>query len=242
MTITQRSNPRTRLTIMLALAACGAFLALAAIIVVLQNDRNDPVTTPAPNAATARAYPTQPSTSEARSAPPTAAPAGISWSLVGQAAVPVSASDGPARISGCIASGFVRSPVGALIAAAQISTRAGYYAGRSCWEPTITDQVTASADRDALLSLLRDADSQGQPDADPGDLAPIVAFRYLSYTSDTAVVGLIRRSPQGNLAQTTLTLTWVDADWKLAAPPGGRWPALITPLTDLAGAVTWGAS
>jgi hypothetical protein len=69
----------------------------------------------------------------------------------------------------------------------------------------------------------------------------VAGFRYLSYTDDAAVIGLVRRTPQGSFAMTTLTVRWVDGDWKLVAPPAGHWPAVTTTMTDLTGIVAWGA-
>jgi hypothetical protein len=130
-----------------------------------------------------------------------------------------------------------------LIAAAQISTRAGFYAGRSCWEPTITNQFVVSADRDALLAQLKSAEQSGVPAAAPGTLAQIAGFRFTSYTGDTAVVGLVRRSPQGKFALTTLTVVWSDGDWRLVAPPRGEWTMVTnTEVSSLEGSIAWGAS
>jgi hypothetical protein len=243
MTSAQTSGSTRRSPALVAAIAAAAALAITAVIVllILQDDR-DPAVAPSATGPGTTAAESTSGPPAAAATPPTAAPPGVTWALVGQAAVPASASEGPARLSGCVASGFAHTPTGALIAAAQISTRSGYSAGRSCWEPTITGQFTTSADREALLTRLKDADAQGQPGAAPGELAQLVAFRFMSYTASTAVVGLIRRSPQGGLAQTTLTLTWVDGDWKLVAPPGGQWPTLTTTVANLAGSVAWGAS
>jgi hypothetical protein len=156
--------------------------------------------------------------------------------------VPVSRTEGPANVAGCKASGYTRTPVGALIAAAQISARAGFSAGKACWEPALTSQFTASADRDSLLKLLTDAHAAGQKPAAAGELAQISGFRFISYTGDTAVIGLIRRTPQGSQAQTTLTVLWDGGDWRLAAPAGGQWPAITTALASLVGVTAWGAS
>jgi len=173
---------------------------------------------------------------------PSAAPAGVTWKLVGQVAVPFSASDGPAKATATQEFGFARTPVGALIAAAQISTRAGYSAGRDSWEATLLNQFVASTDRDTLLKILRDAAASGQQPAAAGELSQIAGFRYLSYTDDAAVIGLVRRTPQGTYAMTTLTVQWQNGDWKLVAPASGQWPSATSALSNLAGVVPWGAS
>ncbi|HCT79555.1 MAG TPA: hypothetical protein DGG94_14220 [Micromonosporaceae bacterium] len=221
---------------MLGAAVLAALLALAAVVVFLmQPDTAGPTATPP-------IWTTSSPPAPAATVIPTSAPSGITWSLVGQTAVPASATDGPAKVTGCKATGYAHTPIGALVAAVQISTRSGFYAGRSCWEPAITAQFVASADRDTLLGLLKQADVQGQPGAAPGELSQVAAFRYTSYTSDTAVIGLIRRTPQGSFAQTILTLTWIGDDWKLVAPAGGQWPAGTTSLSSLTGATAWGAA
>lgn len=137
----QTSGSTRRSPILIAAIATAAALAIAAVIVLLiLNDDEDPAATP-PTDGPSTAIGSRPGSQVTATTPPTAAPPGVTWALVGQAAVPASASEGPARTSGCTASGFAHTPVGALIAAAQISTRSGYYAGRSCWEPTINSQV-----------------------------------------------------------------------------------------------------
>ncbi|MEV0005859.1 hypothetical protein AB0H28_26740 [Micromonospora sp. NPDC050980] len=172
---------------------------------------------------------------------PTTAPAGVRWELVGQVAVPASSSAGPARVSGATAAGYAHTPEGALIAAAQLSTRAGFSAGRDSWEPTITQQFEPSADRDRLLAALRDA---GDAPAQPGELSQIAGFSYQSYTPDTAVIGLVFRAPAAGTARyhvLSLTLLWHDGDWRMVAPPGGAWTSVNRQTTDLVGVVEWGA-
>jgi hypothetical protein len=172
---------------------------------------------------------------------PTTAPAGVRWELVGQVAVPVSSSAGPTRVSGATAAGYSHTPEGALIAAAQLSIRAGFSAGRESWEPTITQQFEPGADRDRLLAVLR---GLGVPPAQPGELSQIAGFSYQSYTPDTAVIGLAFRAPAAGTPRyyvSSLTLRWRDGDWRMVAPPGGSWTSVNRQTTDLVGVVEWGA-
>lgn len=173
--------------------------------------------------------------------PPSTAPDGVTWQLVGQVAVPVSAKAGPKRVDGGTASGYTHDPVGALIAAGQISTRAGFSAGRQSWEPTIQQQFVPSADRDRLLAALRNA---AAAPAQPGELSQIAGFQYQSYTPDAAVVGLAMRAPAAGTPRyhiLSLTLLWRDGDWWMQAPPGGLWTSVNRAATDLSGVVEWGA-
>jgi hypothetical protein len=169
---------------------------------------------------------------------PTRAPDGVTWQLLGQVALPYSATAGPYRVTKATASGYEHSPTGALIAVAQLVTRASSTSGRPVWEPTITDQFVPGADRDRLLSALR-----GQPDdrPEPGELAQIAGFIYQSYSPDTAVIGLTMRGDKGFYVG-TITTQWRDGDWRLIAPPGGSWASLVRRINDLTGVVEWGAT
>ncbi|MBW4700319.1 hypothetical protein [Micromonospora sp. RL09-050-HVF-A] len=172
---------------------------------------------------------------------PTTAPSGVRWELVGQNAVPVSASAGPARLSGGTAAGYAHTPEGALIAAAQLSVRAGYSAGRQSWEPTIEQQFEPGDDRDRLLAALRNA---GDAPAQAGELSQIAGFSFQSYSPDTAVIGLAFRAPSAGTARyhiLSLTLRWRDGDWRMVAPPAGAWTSVNRVTTDLVGVVEWGA-
>jgi hypothetical protein len=172
---------------------------------------------------------------------PTKAPAGVTWQLVGQSAVPVSKTVGPRTITETTASGFAHTPEGALIAAAQLAIRGGYSAGRKSWEPTITKQFAPSADRDLLLTGLK---QQPEPTGQPGSLSPLTGFIYQSYTPDTAVIGLVYRSVNGGGSSYFVvnhTVVWREGDWQLVAPPGGSWRSISRPTNDLVGVVEWGA-
>ncbi len=59
----------------------------------------------------------------------------------------------------------------------------------------------------------------------PVSWAQIAGFLYQSYSSDTAVIGLVLRAPgaANTYATLSLTLQWRDGDWKMVAPPGGTW-------------------
>lgn len=226
-------------------SAALVLIVVAGIIVAvssLGNDDDSTGATGAPPASSTPAAPAGSSTPEALpTAVPTTAPAGVRWELVGQNAVPVSESAGPSRVSGGTAAGYAHTPEGALIAAAQLSTRAGYSAGRQSWEPTIQQQFEPGADRDRLLTALRGA---GDAPARPGELSQIAAYQYQSYTPDTAVIGLVFRAPAAGTPRyhvLSLTLRWRDGDWRMVAPPGGAWTSVNRQTTDLVGVVEWGA-
>lgn len=169
---------------------------------------------------------------------PKAPPSDVTWKLVGQVAVPVSASAGPRQWSDTVASGYARTPIGALIAAAQLLVRSAHSTGRKIWEPTISQQFVAGPDRDALLDSMRaDPDEAVQP----GQLAQIAGFLYQAYSPDTAVIAIGFRGPDGSNYFVTATLQWRDGDWRVVAPPGAGWLLLSGTSDDLTAAVKWGA-
>jgi len=168
---------------------------------------------------------------------PTSPPA-VRWELFGQVALPYSDTAGPARVTKTTASGFAHTPTGALIAGAHIATRSGSSAGRAAWHPTVTEQMIAGKDREALLSGL---ELESPMPGEPGELSQLIGFRYVTYTGDTAVVGLVWRGGPGVFVVSTLTLQWQDEDWRLIAPPNGNWQNLSQRAMDLNGIVQWGA-
>jgi hypothetical protein len=169
---------------------------------------------------------------------PTTAPAGVTWKLVGQVALPFSASAGPRTVTESTASGYAHTPTGALIAAAQIGSRSGLSMGRAMYDPTIKNQFVPSTDRDTLLAALHAAP---QESAEPGELSQFAGFQYMAYATDTAVIALIRRTGTTRYA-ITVTMQWRDGDWMMVAPPGGSWLSLGHQVTDMTAVVTWGAS
>ncbi|MFG3553861.1 hypothetical protein ACGGAQ_05675 [Micromonospora sp. NPDC047557] len=224
----------------IAAAVLLALVVIAGVVVALMGG-DDGVPSPAPanppasqpaggTSAAAEALPT---------AIPTTAPRGVTWELVGQAVVPRSATAGPRQVAGGVASGYAHTPEGALIAAAQLSTRSDLYAGRESWEPTITKQFTPGADRDRLLAMYANYDPV--PPVEAADLATIGGYRYVSYSPDTAVIAMAMRVPRSSAWVTlTLTVRWMDGDWRMVPPPGGNWQALQAPAPDLSSVVTWG--
>jgi hypothetical protein len=216
-------------------AALMVLVVLAAVLLAVFHDRGGDNgsaggTAPGVPGSTAAAGPEP-------TAVPTAAPDGVTWRLVGQLAVPFSADAGPRTVVEHTASGYAHTPVGALLAAAQLSARAGLAAGQASYEATIEHQFVPSRDRDTLLAALHAAP---QESAEPGEMAQIAGFQYLAYSPDTAVIALVSRGG-ANLYTVTLTMQWRGGDWMMVAPPGGSWLSLSRQITDLTGVVSWGA-
>jgi hypothetical protein len=224
------------------LAAVFLALVVLAGVVVAVWPRGGDTPSPAPTAAPAGgASATAPVPgSSLPTALPTKPPADVHWELVGQNSVPVSAAAGPRTVAGGVASGFAHTPDGALVAAAQLAARAAFSAGKASWEPTVQHSFVPGADRDHLLANLRAVPEQ---QADPGELSPLAGYVYQAYTPDTAVIGLVYRSPGANAQYhvVTTTMQWRGQDWQMVAPPGGSWLSVNRQATDLTGVVEWGA-
>lgn len=230
----------------IAAAAVVAFIVLGAVAVTLLPDDDGTSSArptgvpPATDAATAPAAETPGAGGPGAGSVPTTAPEGVEWRLLGQVAVPYSATAGPRNATATTASGYAHTPTGALIAAVQLAARAALSTGRQVWEPTITGQFVPSPDRDKLLELLRAAP---QAQDEPGELSQVAGFQFLSYTPDAAVIGLAFRTPgsAGTYHILTATLSWRDNDWRMHAPPAGTWTSINRATTDLTGVVAWGA-
>jgi hypothetical protein len=229
-------SPWTNRGFIAAAVIVGLIVIAGVMVAVLPSPDSDDGQQPPPTAsATGSASPEPLPTTV-----PTAAPADVTWNLLGQVALPYSRSAGPREVNATTASGYAHTPTGALIAAAQLSTRAALSSGKEVYEPTITRQFVPSEDRDRLLGNLRNAPQQP---AEPGELSQTAGFLYQSYTPDTAVIGLVDRAPGAapRFHITTVTMLWRDGDWRMVAPPAGSWLSVNRRATDLSGVVEWGA-
>lgn len=231
-------SPWTRPRFLLAAGFLALVVILAAAVALRPSKQPENTAAPSPSATAGAGQPTS-AASALPTAKPTKAPAGVTWELAGQAAVPVSDTAGPRTVHGGTASGYAHTPEGALIAAAQTAARAGFSAGRKSWEPTVEQQFVPSSERDQLLAALH---SQPEQQAQPGELSPLAGFIYQAYSPETAVIGLVYQAPGGgtNYHVVTTTMQWHGGDWKMVAPPGGSWLAVSRQATDLAGVVEWG--
>jgi hypothetical protein len=120
-----------RWTAIAAVVFVAVVAALALIVVVARGHQRGPADAAAgrgsaPTAsAGGTATPGPAAASSGDGLPLTAAPSGVGWQLVDGVALPFSAADGPHRLAGGVASGFTRTPAGALLACVQIGLRIG---------------------------------------------------------------------------------------------------------------------
>ena len=155
----------------------------------------------------------------------TSTPAEVRWSLVQGFAVPASDADGPAlQGEGGVGYCFARTPLGALLAAANLGhgtgTPAAVQAGvlsRSTVENQYAPQLAAVTPEPA-------------PGATPS--VQLAGFRVISYTPDVATVALAlsNSAATGAYATATVALQWDRGDWR-AVPQAG--PTLFLTVSSM---------
>jgi hypothetical protein len=130
------------------------------------------------------------------------------WTIVDKVALPSTAA-GP-KIESPVRRCYAQSPEGALLAAANI----GMTAFGQNHEDVFKYQVLPGPNHDAALREAREAKPR------EGDLAQIRGFRFLNYSSEKAQVQLLT-GLRGTYQQFTITVQWVDNDWKVNLDTAG---------------------
>ena len=174
-----------------------------------------------------------------------AAAQNLTWVSFHGMQLPASASAGPRRTRGGLASGFADTPQGALLAAMNIGVRTAAQWGTAIFKPTITRQVTGP-DTAALLQAETTAYAQlraaakvrpGQP-AGQGYAAE-TGYRFVTWSPAAATVDVVTAGPSATgttvLASTRIEVLWLDGDWRVVAPPGGNWANASTAITSPSG-------
>lgn len=227
------TSSRVRYRILLVLLAT---LAVVATVISLWPGRDNPDATPSdkPTSPTGQSQSSQADTGSGKGEPLTKAPT-VKWELFGQLPVPTSDKHGPTTYTDGTASGFTRSPEGALIAATQISARSGLNAPEKTWRATIENQFVDNADRESLLKAMRQADSSNADD----NLGRISGFVYRSYTPETSSIELIMTVGNDHFSLST-AMEWSGTDWHMRAPSNGDWSSLMRHVATLQGVVEWG--
>ena len=241
------SPPSLRRMLVIGAALLALAGALVAVVVIGSGRGRHPAVAPPPAPAAAGGQSTASSpvvAPPAGSSPtdrdlsiPLTTPAGLTWSLWHGEWEPYSRTAGPSHVDGPVASGYARTPLGALIAAQQIATR-HLISPNGGWRAVTLAQVLPSTGRDRFLAA-RAAVSDDPP---VEGLAQPVAFRYVSWTRDQAVLQAVVRVPgQDGFQVTTSTVFWVDGDWRLQLQPDGGESPLATQVPTPTGFVLWGA-
>jgi hypothetical protein len=171
------------------------------------------------------------------SAPAALLPTDVTWVRVAGVDLPVSASTGPAETVGGLARGFAHTEAGAVVAALQLLVRTTAQVGPAVFDPTLQTQVVgahAEAMRRAVTAEYTEAAAQlgvayGQP---LGDLpATVAGVRVDAYTGEQATLSVLTSAVDAagvtRYAATPIGLVWVGGDWRLVAPPDGRWDSEV---------------
>lgn len=160
----------------------------------------------------------------------------VEWQLFAGVPLPYSRTAGPLKVDGPVYSGYERSQTGALIAAVQLGTRYLLTPGDG-WREVLARQVLPGVGRDVF------ARNRASVDADdpPGTYGQTAGFRFVAFTPDVAAIQLVSRFPTtGNLQVVTVTVKWVDGDWRLELQPDGGTSPTAQAVSGLDGFVVWG--
>lgn len=164
---------------------------------------------------------------------PQTAPAGVTWELFANIAIPSSPTAGPLIVKDGVARCYAHTPVGALIACQQISVRAGFGPN---WRAIVEQQMVPGPGREAFAK----ARAGFVPNSNPGTYMQTAGFRFVSYSPQTAVIQLVSRAPDGGLWTTTVTMVWSGGEWKLQPTADGNTAPPVQEVPSLEGFVPWG--
>lgn len=153
--------------------------------------------------------------------------------IVGGLRLPISPSAGPYAMDAHRASGFARTPAGALLAAIHIAWRTGAALGEPMWRPTITTQVIG-VDQPALLAMAQSLGRQDVPEPDEpvaGYDSRLLGWRIEDYSPRWADVRYLVGQPAAagdtRLTAMRVQVSWRHGDWRIVAPPAGDWAKAV---------------
>lgn len=228
----------------------GTIAAVAVAVVILAgagavalSGGSSSSTVPAPAVATAAPGAQSPAPALSATAAPTTqhgpllvAP-NVQWQLFEGVSLPYSKTAGPLKVDGPVYSGYERSQIGALIAAAQLGSRYLLTPGDG-WREVLEQQVLPGPGRDTFARLRAGVTDE----ASPGTYGQPAGFRFVAFTPDVAAIQLVSRFPTtGVLQVVVVTVKWVDGDWRLELQPDGSSSPTAQAVPDLDGFVVWGA-
>ncbi|MEO6701146.1 MAG: hypothetical protein ABI140_04355 [Jatrophihabitantaceae bacterium] len=223
-------------------AAIAVLLILAAAVIIAKiGHGGSSQTSAAPAASSASTTPAGPGRSAVSAGSPvpldqqplTSAPSPIQWQLVDQVALPYSATAGPDRVSGGVASGFAHGATGALLALLQTWPRSGWI-NPGDQRAEITAMSTGAGVAAELASA---------PVTQLAIRPQIVGFRYLSYGPDRAVIDMAVRFTNADDGSTLIrsfeaSEVWQGGDWRYESLPLDQLPEAPI-LSDLSGYVAF---
>ncbi len=220
-------------------AVIVALIVLAAVVVIFATQGGDKASPPGPASAPATASTASPTAATLPAQDqtvPNSPPPGVTWNLFQGVALPASGSAGPTRVSGPVYAGYARTPVGALLATAQIGYRYFLTPGNG-WRQVVREQVLPGPGQDTFVTNRAKVTTT---DVAPGGLGQLAGFRFVTYSPDIAVIQLVSRFSAGTLQVSTDTVRWFSGDWRLQLQPDGGTSPTAQRVDTLTGFVPWG--
>ena len=142
-------------------------------------------------------------------------------------------------MDGAIAAGYAHTPVGALVATANIMYRYGL-APDSQWRAVAQSMLAPGSGRNAWIRA-RSAAPQGESPAPAGTYTQIVAFQFVSYSPSDAVTQVVTRDASGTLQVSNEHVSWVIDDWRLVLAANGG-ASNTQQIDSLVGFIAWGGA
>lgn len=238
---TTESNPSTKAGFIIAATLVVALVAAGIVIFLLPKGQSNAEPAPA-SSSTATATPSAssdggksicglPSSSE----PSLGAAPTSKWELVGKMATPTDPEVGPGKTdANGFRSCFAHSPTGSLYAAMNVAALGS--SGSAELEQKLADKLLVpGAGRDAAMRQV----AAGSRTTGPSTPIQVRGFLIKSYTPDEANVDLAFETDKGALGRTTLSMRWMDGDWKVKPADDGTTYIGVTQIRDLSGLILW---
>ena len=242
---TPESNPFTKPGFIISAALVVALIAAVVVIFLLPKNQDSAQSAPAPTEAGSSAV-SSPSDSKSAGDSVCGLPAGSEtalgtaptskWELVGRMATPTDPETfgpGVTDESG-FRSCFANSPTGALYAAMNVAALG------SSDSPELVAKLSdkllvPGAGRDAAMKEV----SEGRMSSGDSSTIQVRGFLIRSYTSSEADIDFAFETNEGVLARTTMSMRWIDGDWKVKPADTGMTYSGVSQLRDLSGFLLW---
>ena len=239
---TERS-PFTKPGFIISAALVIALIAAVIVIFILPKADNTAQPAPASSSADVSASPTKSAAAAGKSVCglPSSTETALGtapkskWELVGKMAAPTDPKTfGPGVTDGDgFRSCFAHSPTGSLYAAMNIAALGS--SGSAELERKLADKLLVpGAGRDAAMV-------QAASDATTAPSTPIQVRGFLmrSYTPTEANIDLAFETDKGALGRLTVSVRWMDGDWKVKPAEDGVTFMGATQIRDLSGLILW---
>lgn len=158
------------------------------------------------------------------------------WELVGKMAAPTDPKTfGPGLTDDSgFRSCFAHSPTGALYAAMNAAALGS--SGAAELEMKLADKLLVpGAGRDAAIRETK----AGTSSSGNNTTIQVQGFLLKSYTAAEATVDLAFKTDTGALGHSTLSMRWIDGDWKVKPTDDGVTFSNVSQLRDLSGFIPW---